>query len=115
VPAVWSRLWAIAVHRAQAQQRPEGRGRVDAVEQDRHRARAEQVQIVDAVRAGAPGVLHGHGRLVGHRGEEGDLVVVRVAAGLVVGVEGADGAVADDQGHRDEVLPGEAVELVVQR
>ena len=36
-----------------AQQRPEGGGRVHRVEQDRHPARAQHVQVVDAVRAGA--------------------------------------------------------------
>ena len=35
------------------QQRPQGGGRVDPVEQDRHPTRAQHVQVVDAVRAGA--------------------------------------------------------------
>jgi hypothetical protein len=36
-----------------AQQRPEGGGRVDPVEQDRHPTRAQHIQVLDAIRPGA--------------------------------------------------------------
>ena len=60
-------------------------------------------------------VLHRDRGLVGHCGEKGDLVVVGLVAGSAVGIERTDRSSAHDQGNGDEIVPVEAVELVVQR
>jgi hypothetical protein len=62
-----------------------------------------------------PGVLHRDGGLVGHGREEGDLAVVGCVPGPVVGVERPEDPVVRDERDGREVLPLEAVELVVQR
>jgi len=47
------------------QQRPQGRGRVHPVEQDGHPTRAQHIEVIDAVRAGAHS--GDHAQQLGHR------------------------------------------------